>query len=94
MDVEIAQMNKNPITTQLTLSKKIPDEKAWPELIISFRGSKEFNLTGIDKIIIYKFISKYLLKLTIKNTPKIRTFGNTKTFNQCYLLIINLKLWK
>ena len=52
MDVEIAQMNKNPITTQLTLSKKIPDEKAWPELIISFRGSKEFNLTGIDKIII------------------------------------------
>ena len=52
MDVDKAQINKNPITTQLTLSKTIPNENAWPELIISFRGSKESNLTDIDKIII------------------------------------------
>ena len=46
MDVEIAQIKRNPIATQLTLSKNIPDENAWPELIISVRGSKEskFNL--------------------------------------------------
>ena len=40
IDVEIAPRKKNPIINHNILSNAIEDEKAWPDLIISVRGSR------------------------------------------------------
>ena len=66
MDVEIAPKKKNPIITQMILSKAIAGKKPWPEFIISVSGSKgsKFKLTNN---INYKGLKKWKIKTYKRN---------------------------
>ena len=82
---EIAPRKKKPIINHINLSNPIEKEKAWPDFIISLRGSSGFKFFLMQ---LFNYMSKektFKKNLQIKIIKKIRSLKYTKKFIQCYL---------